>query len=257
MKLTVLNDNSAGPKFLATHGLSFYIEADINILFDTGPDNTFLENAKRLGLELRPGFTVLSHGHWDHGNGLKYSSGNTLVYHPDCFTKRYSKSKDIFVGLSLNEEILSKNYKLITSVTPLKLSPKVTFLGEIPRVNDFEAKHTDFTDEKGKEDFIPDDTALTVATVSGLVIVSGCAHAGICNTIEYAMKVTGENRIEAVFGGFHLKSDGEPTQKTLKYFKDHNIKKAYPSHCTSLPALSEFYRVFKLPQVLTGNYYSF
>jgi 7,8-dihydropterin-6-yl-methyl-4-(beta-D-ribofuranosyl)aminobenzene 5'-phosphate synthase len=257
MKLTVLNDNAAGPGFLATHGLSFYIEADVNILFDTGPDDTFLENAKRLNLELSPDFVVLSHGHWDHGNGLKYATGKTLLYHPDCFIKRFSKVKDIYVGLNINEESLSKSFRLLPEKNHLKISREVTFLGEIPRNFDFEARQTDFIDEKGNEDYIPDDSGLAILTNSGMVVTSGCAHAGICNIIEHAKKVTGETRVEAVFGGFHLRSDGEQTQKTLKYLKEQNIKNVYPSHCTSLPALSQFYKVFRLPQVLTGNYYSF
>ncbi len=237
--------------------MSFYIEADINVLFDSGPDSTFLENAKRLNLELKPEYTVLSHGHWDHGNGLIYAPGKSLVYHPGCFIKRYSKVKDIYVGLNITENELSKKFTLIPSLKPAELSSAINFLGEIPRINDFEAKQTDFIDANGKEDFILDDSALVISTKDGLVVISGCAHAGICNTIEYAIKVTGNNKVDAVFGGFHLKSAGEQTQKTLEYFKDHHIEKAYPSHCTSLPALSEFYKVFKLPQVLTGNYYNF
>jgi 7,8-dihydropterin-6-yl-methyl-4-(beta-D-ribofuranosyl)aminobenzene 5'-phosphate synthase len=257
MKLTILNDNSSGPKFLSTHGLSFYIEDDVNVLFDAGPDNTFLENAKRLNLDIKPDYTVLSHGHWDHGNGLIYAPANKLVYHPACFNKRYSKVKNIYVGLNSNEVELAKKFKLSPSKSPLKLSTKIIFLGEIPRTVDFEAKHTDFIDADGNPDFIPDDSAIVISTKDGLVIISGCAHAGICNTIEYTIKVTGEDKINAVFGGFHLKSDGEQTQKTIAYFKKHNIEKACPSHCTSLPALSEFYKVFKQPQVLTGNYYNF
>jgi len=257
MKLTILNDNSAGPKFLATHGLSFYIEADINVLFDTGPDSTFLENAKRLKLEFRPDVIVLSHGHWDHGNGLNYAPPSKLVYHPGCFIKRYSKAKDIYVGLNSSETDLQEKFSLIPSRVPLKLSSEILFLGEIPRLNDFEAKHTDFMDSDGKDDFIPDDSALVVSTDSGLVIMSGCAHAGICNTIEYAIKATGNSKVEAVFGGFHLKSEGEQTKRTIAYIQNHRIKNVFPSHCTSLPALSEFYKAFRLPQVLTGNYYSF
>lgn len=257
MRLTILNDNTAGPKFLATHGLSYYIEADVNVLFDTGPDNTFIENAKRLNLELKPDYTVLSHGHWDHGNGLKYAPGNNLVYHPNCFQKRFSKVKDIYVGLNSTEDELAKKFKLVPSKSFLKLSPIITFLGEVPRLIDFEAKHTDFIDDNGNPDFIYDDSAIVIKTPEGLIIVSGCAHSGICNIIEYAIKVMCETKIAAVFGGFHLKTDGELTQKTIAYFKNHNIKRAYPSHCTSLPALSEFYRAYKLPQVLTGNYYTF
>jgi 7,8-dihydropterin-6-yl-methyl-4-(beta-D-ribofuranosyl)aminobenzene 5'-phosphate synthase len=257
MKITILTDNAAGPRFIATHGLSYYIEADINILFDTGPDNTFLENAKRLNLELNPDMVVLSHGHWDHGNGLEYSSGTKLVCHPQCFRNRFSKTKNIYVGLNKSKNELSRNFEIITSEKPYILSNQVTFLGEIPRLNDFEAKTTDFTDKSGNDDFIPDDSAIAIKIDNGLVIISGCAHAGICNTIDYAIEVTKISEVNAVFGGFHLKTAGSVTQITIEYFKKLGIEKAYPSHCTSLPALSEFYKTFKLSQVVTGNYYYF
>jgi 7,8-dihydropterin-6-yl-methyl-4-(beta-D-ribofuranosyl)aminobenzene 5'-phosphate synthase len=258
MKITILTDNTAGPKFIATHGFSCYIESDINILFDTGPDNTFLENAKRLNLEINPDFVVLSHGHWDHGDGLSYLKfSHKLVCHPECFRKRYSKEKHRYVGLALTREQASESFQLIESAKAVKLSDKIYYLGEIPRSNNFEAQHTDFIDEQGNEDYIADDSALAIISDMGLIVISGCAHAGICNTIEYAKMITGVTDIHAVFGGFHLKSQGSQTKETIKYLQSNEIQKAFPSHCTSLPALAEFYTVFKLPQVLTGNYYTF
>jgi 7,8-dihydropterin-6-yl-methyl-4-(beta-D-ribofuranosyl)aminobenzene 5'-phosphate synthase len=188
---------------------------------------------------------------------LEYSPGTKLVCHKQCFTRRFSKTKNIYVGLNKTREELSGKFEIITSEKPFKLSNQVTFLGEIPRLNDFEAKTTDFIDEFGTDDFIPDDSAIAINTEKGLVIISGCAHAGICNTISYAKEITNTPAVIAVFGGFHLKTSGAATHKTIEYFKNSGIEKAYPSHCTSLPALSEFYKTFKLPQVLTGNYYYF
>jgi 7,8-dihydropterin-6-yl-methyl-4-(beta-D-ribofuranosyl)aminobenzene 5'-phosphate synthase len=248
----------SGPRFKATHGFSCYIEADVNVLFDVGPDDTFLYNAARLNLELQPNFIVLSHGHWDHGDGLSFMQTKAnLVYHPACFKKRFSKVKNKFVGLSNTEEQAAEKFILQKSKNYIKLSEQVYFLGEIPRLNNFEAQHTDFIDENGKDDFIEDDSALAVILPKGLVVVSGCSHAGICNTIEYAKKITGVKKVQAVFGGFHLKSQGNQTQRTIDYFQKNEIKNVLPSHCTSLPALADFYNIFKMPQVLTGNYYSF
>ena len=122
MKITILTDNVAGPRFIATHGLSYYIEDDINVLFDTGPDNTFIENARRLNLELKPDYIVLSHGHWDHGNGLEFSPGKKLICHPDCFQKRFSKTKNIYVGLNKNEIELSDKFEILKSEKPYRLS---------------------------------------------------------------------------------------------------------------------------------------
>lgn len=255
MKITILTDNSAAPHFLATHGFSCYIEADIKVLFDLGPDDTFLRNAERLNLEMKPDFIVLSHGHWDHCNGFEYAPMAPIVCHPSCFLERYSKFKDVYVGIKMLQSDVSKKYKLQLTRKPLKLSGQIIFLGEIPRLNKFESQTTDFCDPSKNDDFIFDDSALAIKTDKGLVVVSGCAHSGICNTVDYAIKITGVDKVHAVFGGFHLKSPGEITQKTIQYFQDLGVKEVHPSHCTSLPALAEFYKVFRQPQVLAGNYY--
>jgi 7,8-dihydropterin-6-yl-methyl-4-(beta-D-ribofuranosyl)aminobenzene 5'-phosphate synthase len=257
MKLTILTDNSAGPHFLAEHGLSYYIEADIQVLFDAGASDVFLRNAEKLGMTLQPKFIVLSHGHWDHGNGLQYLSSGTLVCHPACFTKRYSKKHNRYTGLDFSLEQAQQKFTVELTEQPKWLSEEIVYLGYIPRIVDFEAKRTDFVDASGNEDFIPDDSGIAIKTQAGLVIVSGCAHAGICNTIEFAKQVTGVNKIVAVFGGFHLKAQNGQSIRTIQYIEKNGITQVYPSHCTSLPALSLFYQKFKLPQPLTGNYYIF
>ena len=92
MKLTVLNDNLAGRKYYAEQGLSFLIEDEIKILFDVGHTDIFIRNAKLLDVSLDDiDYVVLSHGHWDHGDGLKYIKDKKLICHPDCFIKRYKK----------------------------------------------------------------------------------------------------------------------------------------------------------------------
>lgn len=256
MKLTILTENVAGRNCLAEYGLSYLLEADKRVLFDTGSSDVFITNASRIGVSLNSvDLVVLSHGHWDHGNGLKFFEGKPLLTHPDAFVKRFRKRDMSYIGLDSSFDSLEKKYKIIATREPYEISTEILYLGEIPRKNDFESQETAFVFEDGSEDFVADDSALVVKTSKGLVVITGCAHAGVCNTIEYACSVTGINTVQAVFGGFHLRNDGEITQKTIQYFKNKGIVNVYPSHCTSFSALASFSKEYKIFQVLTGDYF--
>ena len=254
MKLTVLNDNAPGDVCNSEHGLSYLVEADKTILFDTGSSDLFLKNAALLNINIdKVDTVVLSHGHWDHGNGLVHLKNKNLITHPDSFQKKYRKRDHSYIGLPLTHIEASEKFNLITTKKPYQISEQITFLSEIPRLNSFEAKTTSFELDNGTEDFVPDDSALVVKTEKGLVIVSGCAHSGICNTIDYAMNITNINTVYGVIGGFHLKKNDIQTQKTIDYFKNLNIKAIYPSHCTALPALAAFHQMFNTKQVFSGD----
>jgi len=183
--------------------------------------------------------------------------GKTLICHPGCFVKRFRKTGKNELGLSLSEKELSERFNLETFRQPIKLSNHIWFLGEIPRKNDFEAKSTKYVLEDGSEDFIMDDSGLAVITDKGLVVISGCAHAGICNMIEHARRVTGISEVAAVIGGFHLKAANEQTRKTIEYLEELGVKQVIPSHCTFDPALDLFHRAFGTRNVLTGGKFVF
>ena len=140
---------------------------------------------------------------------------------------------------------------------PVEVIADHLFLGEIPRVNDCEAKTSSSLDAEGNEDFIPDDSAIAVSTENGLVVITGCSHSGICNIITHAGKLTGEKKIHSVIGGFHLRHDDEVLDKTIDFLKKKKIDLLYPSHCTALPALAKMYDMFGIRQVLTGQEYRF
>jgi len=258
LKIHVLNDNAPKINFASEHGLSYLIEADKKILFDFGQSDIFLKNAKLLNIDLENIDTcVLSHGHYDHGNGLKYLENKKLITHPHSFQKKYRKKDNSYIGLSFSKKIAEEKFKLTLSKKPLKISNEITFLGEIPRLNNFEAKTTSFKLENGKDDFVFDDSAIVVNTKKGLVIVTGCSHSGICNIIEHAKLISKTNIVYGAIGGFHLKFNDLKTDRTIEYFKKNNIKKIYPTHCTALPALAQFYDKFKIKQVHSGDIIQF
>jgi 7,8-dihydropterin-6-yl-methyl-4-(beta-D-ribofuranosyl)aminobenzene 5'-phosphate synthase len=240
--------------FESEHGLSFLIEVDQKmILFDTGASDVYRKNAARLGIDLEEvDRIVLSHGHWDHGNGLEHMEGIPLICHPGCFVKRYRKSGESYLGLVLSRAELGKRYDLENFQHPVRLSEHLWFLGEIPRRNDFEARTTKYVLEDGRDDFIMDDSGLAVITKKGLVVISGCAHSGISNMIEHARRVTGIFKVAAVIGGFHLKAANMQTRKTIEYLGKLEVERVIPSHCTFDPALDLFHQAFGKHELLAG-----
>lgn len=260
LTISVLTDNTAGGQFLAEHGLSYLVEIDNEkILFDAGHSDVFLKNAQKLKIDIENEVktVVLSHGHWDHGNGLKYLSNKTLITHPASFSKRYRKIDHTTVGMDLTKNDIEKLFTLKESKDPLQLTENLFFLGEIPRNNDFESQATRFEFADGSDDFIPDDSALAAIVNNELIVITGCSHSGICNICEHAKKVTGVNKIKAVMGGFHLKKQNKQSLKTVEHFRKNNVAKLLPSHCTALPALALFHSTFKTEQVKTGMIFRF
>jgi len=259
MRISVLTENNAGPFTEAEHGLSYLIEFDgRRILFDAGQSDMFLRNAKKMNLSLEKiDAIILSHGHFDHGNGLDFISGSKLICHPGCFVRRYRKSDHSFIGLKNTREELSRLFELLVTAVPLEITEKIFFLGEIPRLTDFESQNTSFVFEGGAPDFVMDDSALALVLPEGLFIITGCGHAGIVNTAEHARKVTGINKLSGIMGGFHLKDKGEQTKQTIAYLKKTGVKNIIPSHCTELPALSAFYESFGIRQIKTGDILEF
>lgn len=240
---------------MAEHGLSYLLEIDgEKILFDTGHSDVFLRNAKTLGIDIQNELktVVLSHGHWDHGDGLQFIVNKDLITHPVTFVKRFRKTDHSLVGLSLTKDEIQKKFTLFENINHYQISTNLYFLGEIPRLNDFESQTTAFEFENGEDDFVLDDSALAAVVNDKLVIITGCSHSGICNICEQAKKVTQISKIKAVIGGFHLKYQSRQTIETIEYFKRNEVEKLYPSHCTELPALTAFYNEFRIKQVKTG-----
>lgn len=274
MKLTVLVDNNTliDRYFLAEPGLSFLIEtASTKILFDTGYSDIFLTNARKMGVSLLDlDFLALSHGHLDHTwgldpfirllteakiEGLSYSSPK-LVAHPLAFqSKRLEGVGEI--GSLLSSEKLAEHFELRLSDGPLWLSENLVFLGEIPRSFDFENREAiGYVVKEGGEqeaDYLFDDTALVYIAREGLVIITGCSHAGICNITEYARKVCGEEKVLDIIGGFHLLGPSEAQMRgTVEYLKKLGPECIHACHCTDLFSKIELAKAIDLKEVGVG-----
>ena len=259
MKLTVLAENTASHGFIAEHGLSYLIEYDNKtILFDTGYSDVFLQNAKKLNIDIETVNTiVLSHGHWDHCGGLRYLKNKTLICHPKAFIKRFRKIGNIPLENIFSAKDIENKFNLITSASPYYINENMIFLGEIPRINTFENQPSTYITETGENDNVIDDSALVINDKDGIIVITGCSHSGICNIIDYAKKVTQNNKVKAVIGGFHLKQNNSRLKKTIEYFKKEKINHIYPSHCTELPALAAFHFEFNTKAVKTGMVFHF
>lgn len=273
MKLTVLVDNNTltDRYFLAEPGLSFHITADDKrILFDTGYSDVVIRNATKKNIDLKHlDFIALSHGHNDHTGGLdsifklyqetieEHHSHSipTIISHTLALEpKRDAKLGNI--GSSLSKESLSTMFNIVQSSQPLELTENLIFLSEIPRVHEFEKFHPKqkLMNADGEvEDFLADDSALVYKTQMGLVIITGCAHAGICNIVDYAMNICNDNRILDIIGGFHLLHAGdERLHKTIDHLKKINPMQIHACHCTGFKAKFELHKHFNLHEVGVG-----
>jgi len=275
LKLTVLVDNNTltqiDADFRGEPGLSFYIECENKkILFDTGYSDLFLENAHKMQINLQHiDCIVLSHGHLDHSWGLVsliqiytrwFWQGldvkhPTLIAHPDVFTSKIFK-QTWQIGSLISQEEISRRMDLQLSKSPVWITKKLVYLGEIERTNDFEALKPIGKvkkDDVCTDDYILDDSALAYKTKDGLVIITGCSHAGICNIIEYAKKVCDETRIIDIIGGFHLQNPPEKQlEGTLDYLRKLNLLVVHAGHCTNLKSKIELAKVVNLKEVGVG-----
>jgi len=259
LRITTLAENTAiGSGTLAEHGLSMLVEADdLCLMLDTGQTGTAVHNAYALGIDLsRVRHLVLSHGHQDHTGGLKEvlaRTGELDVYaHSDVWRARYAVRKGQkarYSGLPfLREHLEALGATFHLSDGPAAIAPNVIATGAVPRVTPFEKLDVDLkvrTPLGWQQDQIPDDQALLVKTPKGLVVLLGCAHSGIVNTLLHARQVAGEPRFLAVLGGTHLGfSTTEQLERTVAALKEFDIQRLGVSHCTGLPAAARLAHEF-------------
>jgi 7,8-dihydropterin-6-yl-methyl-4-(beta-D-ribofuranosyl)aminobenzene 5'-phosphate synthase len=261
VKITILVDNKSADGLLAEHGLSFWIEVDgKRILFDTGQKDALAVNSRMLGVDLsRTDLVVLSHGHYDHTGAIPYVLGCApcahVYLHAAAFLPRYSVRDKVAKPIQMPADSMSavmnlddeKIHYIAQHTFPLE---RVGITGPIPRETDFEDTGGPFfLDPIGlRPDPIEDDLALWIQTEDGLVVCVGCCHGGLVNTMRRITDITGERRIRALMGGFHLSNaDMDRLKRTAAALREYDIAALIPCHCTGDGAVEYFKKHLDCP----------
>ncbi|MEM7188977.1 MAG: MBL fold metallo-hydrolase [Pseudomonadota bacterium] len=242
MRITLLCENTASAMpWKAEWGFSAWIEyGETRVLFDTGFSDVWRFNADHAGIDLQTAdWLALSHIHRDHTRGLLshgFTGQKQMLLHPRVLQPAPEIEGDDTAEADYLaiQDTISREFNVTETHIPKQVTPGAWFLGEIPRVTDF---------EKGAffDDPMPDDTALAFETTEGVVVIAGCAHAGICNICEAAKAVTGQN-LRAVIGGFHLLHDEvPPVDETIEWFRKEAPELLLPMHCIEFDILARFH----------------
>ena len=277
LRLTVLVEDtveeSNKKKLITGHGLSILVEAEVNgvdvcVLMDTGPSSkALLNNIDVLGVNpRRVDAVVLSHGHYDHTDGLMgalKSIGKRVpvLAHPEAFNLKFSVDPKLrFNGSAFTvADVEGAGGILFLSKDSIKIADGIITTGEIERLTSYEKVEGFWTIKNNRvvKDSMPDDQALVINMKDkGLVVITGCAHAGVINTVNYARKITGTSRVYAVLGGFHLiDASEERIEATIRDLARFDPMFLGPCHCTGEKAISRIKEAFgdKCHRLRTGD----
>jgi len=259
LKITILSTMLADGEELGEWGFAALVEADGHrILFDTGAHtDVVLKNAHTLGIDLTTvPEVVLSHDHWDHVGGLLTLRQSVLAKSPSALS-RVHVGQGIFYrrtsfnpGIDDNPALLLKpEYErtggvFIVHDGPAQMYPGVWLTGPVPRKypeRNWSGKGRMLTPQGWVEDNIPEDQALVFDTDKGLVVLVGCAHAGIVNTLDYAQAVVRPARFYAVIGGVHLFAASDETLAwTAGKLAGFGVDNFLGGHCTGIETVFRF-----------------
>jgi 7,8-dihydropterin-6-yl-methyl-4-(beta-D-ribofuranosyl)aminobenzene 5'-phosphate synthase len=261
-RITILCENLVGRLVgSGEHGFSAFIETDQgNYLFDTGSGRSIVPNSLTLNKDLRSIRKIfLSHGHYDHTGGLsevlKVKGKVDVHAHPHVFLDRIAVLKEgdreiqRFIGIRYKRrylESLGGHFILNTDFTEVEKGLFLT--GEVPRQTSFEKPDPRlFSEMDGKptHDLFLDDQSLILDTDKGIVLILGCAHAGMINIIHHVIKKMGKENFHAILGGTHLDFlTPEQLEESIKSLKKMEVQKIGVSHCTGMRAAFRLHQEF-------------
>ena len=250
IELTVLCENSvAGPfGLIGEHGWAVGITTStMRLLFDTGQGLGLIPNSKILDFDLsKINAIILSHGHYDHCSGLPIVlplSGKTDVYiHKQGFGRRCHRYKGTVRDIGIRDQqssLKSLGAHFIFNKDFIEIADGIYLSGEIPRSSSYEKPDPKLVREDASKELfvdpIVDDQTLIINSEQGLILLLGCAHAGLINILHYVQQKLPGRPIHTVIGGTHLGFAGdEQFTATVEALRDFDIKCLAASHCTGL-----------------------
>ncbi|MPM83987.1 hypothetical protein SDC9_131057 [bioreactor metagenome] len=269
MKLIVLSENSSVSDTLEhEHGLSIYIEtAEHRILFDTGAGSVFRRNAEKLGIDLATvDLLVISHGHYDHGGGLRtfleVNSHAKIFLHKQAFEAHYSKQTEGAVHIGLDQTLLP-NERFVFCGDQAVIDENIEVFSRVKSKRFFPSCNATLLMKHG-DDFVPDDFAheqnLVIRSSGKTMLIAGCAHKGIVNIVDACKDRLGQYP-DYVVGGFHLsgsrenRSEAPDVVDAIGEYLASTPSQYFTCHCTGMESFQRLKRILgeKIQTLSTGD----